>query len=195
MVGVLHVPKTWIWAAAKSNCGEPWIPGANREFATAFLLIIISVLYAAIFAAGAFKNCTNYDSSEHSGWMSQQHIGTSIFLFDLHTIREKKATILYILSLPRPFVRLGKVCQVWIWLHYCFLWLFRQWKVSKELGFFLIFITLQNLLAVHIYTHWYNFRSYVISTLIAVLFLPFGDHTCNEKQFWYWDWKIDIEFV
>ena len=66
---------------------------------------------------------------------------------------------------------------------------------AKNLFFFLIFIALQNLLAVHIYTLWYNFRSYVISTLIAVLFLPFGDHTCNEKQFWYWDWKIDIEFV
>ena len=88
MVGGLHLPKNL--NLAKSNCGELWIPGANREFATAFLLIIISVLYAAIFAAGAFKNCTNYDSSEHSGGMSQQHIGTSIFLFDLHTIREKK---------------------------------------------------------------------------------------------------------
>ena len=116
--------------------------------------------------------------------------------FSLPSIQfEKKTTTIYILSFPRPFVRLGKVCKVWIWLHYCFLWLFRQWKVSKELVFFLIFITLQNLLAVHIYTLWYNFRSYVISTLIAVLFLPFGDQTCNEKQFQYWDWKIDIEFV
>ena len=54
--------------------------------------------------------------------------------FSLPSIQfEKKATIIYILSFPRPFVRLGKVCQVWIWLHYCFLWLFRQWKVSKKL--------------------------------------------------------------
>ena len=35
----------------------------------------------------------------------------------------------------------------------------------------------------------------MISTLIAVLFLPFGDQTCSEKQFQYWDWKIDIKFV
>ena len=115
--------------------------------------------------------------------------------FSLPSLWEKRTPIIYILSFPRPFVRLGKVCQVWIWLHYCFLWLFRQWKVSKELVFFLIFIASQNLLVVHIYTLCYNFRSYVISTLIAVLFLPFGDQTCSEKQFQYWDWKIDIEFV
>ena len=116
--------------------------------------------------------------------------------FSLPSIQlEKQATIIYILSFPRPFVWLGKVCKIWIWLHYCFLWLFCQRKVSKELVFFLIFIASQNLLAVHIYTLWYNFRSYVISTLIAVLFLPFGDQTCNEKQFQYWDWKIDIELV
>ena len=51
---------------------------------------------------------------------------------------EEKVTTIHILSFPRPFVRLGKVCKVWIWLHYCFLWLFRQWKVSKELVFFLL---------------------------------------------------------
>ena len=66
-------------------------------------------------------------------------------------------------------------------------------NLSTVASFFLS--ALQNLLAVHIYTHWYNFRSYVISTLIAVLFLPFGDQTCSEKQFQYWDWKIDIKFV
>ena len=65
---VFMCPKTWIWAAAKSNCGELWIPGANREFATAFVLIIVSVFYAAIFAAGAFEKCTNHDSTEHSWW-------------------------------------------------------------------------------------------------------------------------------
>ena len=64
----------------------------------------------------------------------------------------KKATILYILSLPRPFVRLGKVCKVWIWLHYCFLWLFRQWKVSKELVFFLL-----SLSHFHCLTNLYHF--------------------------------------
>ena len=102
---------------------------------------------------------------------------------------EEKVTTIHILSFPRPFVRLGKVCKVWIWLHYCFLWLFRQWKVSKEIVFFLIFIALQNLLALNIDTIWYDFRSYVISTLIAVLFLPFGDQTFNEKQLRiiYWD--------
>ena len=193
MVGGLHLPKNL--NLAKSNCGELWIPGANREFATAFLLIIISVFYAAIFAAGAFKNCTNYDSSEHSGGMSQQHIGTSIFLFDLHTIREKKLQFFIFSLFLGPLYGWGKFVKFEYGCTIAFFDSSANGRWAKNLFFFLIFIALQNLLAVHIYKLWYNFRSYVISTLIAVLFLPFGDHTCNEKQFWYWDWKIDIEFV
>ena len=127
---VFMCPKTWIWAAAKSNCEELWIPGANREFVTAFVLIIISVFYAAIFAAGVFKNSTNHDSSEQ--WIMNVAATYWHLYFSLcppYNLRKKLQ--LFTFS-PRPFVRLGKVCQVWIRLHYCFLWLFRQWKVSKE---------------------------------------------------------------
>ena len=133
--GVFMCPKTWIWQRVIVGNSEFQEPTENLRLLSCWssspcsmppsLLQVRSKTVKIMIHLNIVDECRSNMLAPLS--------------FSLPPIQfEGKATTIHILSFPRPFVRLGKVCKVWIWLHYCFLWLFRQWKVSTELVLFLL---------------------------------------------------------